>query len=137
MPDETEIAEEEEPGAKYQPGLELVSYPADFTLEVLYEKWKAGVFDIPDFQRLYVWTQSQASRLIDSFLTGIPVPPIFVLQERKTGHLTVVDGQQRLLSIAFFFKGVFPKGVFPDDRVFRLKDVLEKWEGKTDRKSVV
>jgi hypothetical protein len=34
----------------------------------------------PEFQRLFRWTNSQKSRLIESILLGIPIPPIFVYE---------------------------------------------------------
>lgn len=78
------------------------SYPADFTLEVLHNKWKKKQIVIPSFQRRFVWKQSQSSKLIESFLLDLPVPPIFLYEESK-GTLMVIDGQQRLKSIFFFF----------------------------------
>ena len=84
---------------------EIMSYPADFTLEVLHEKFKRGDITIPHFQRDFVWKKSQASKLIESFLLGLPVPPIFLYQ--KDGKLLVIDGQQRLKSIVYFFEGHF------------------------------
>lgn len=68
----------------------------------LYEK---GELDIhPEFQRIYRWGDSQKSRLIESLLLGIPIPPIFVSQ-RKDGVWDVVDGLQRLSTI-FQFVGI-------------------------------
>src|SRR6266851_3082575 len=57
----------------------------------------------PEFQRVYRWTPFQKSRLIESLLLGIPIPPIFVAQ-RKDGIWDVVDGVQRLSTI-FQFMG--------------------------------
>ena len=88
-------------------GYEILTYPADFTLEVLVGKWKKKEIQIPKIQRKFVWTQAQASKLIESFLMGLPVPPIFFYQSRSDNSLLVVDGQQRLRSIAFFFSGLF------------------------------
>src|SRR5215471_6446798 len=34
----------------------------------------------PEFQRLFRWTNFQKSRLIESILLGIPIPPIFVYE---------------------------------------------------------
>ena len=43
--------------------------------------YKEGDLDIhPEFQRFYRWTEYQKTRLIESFLLNIPVPPIFVSQ---------------------------------------------------------
>lgn len=58
----------------------------------------------PEFQRFYRWTETQKSRLIESILLGIPLPPIFVSQ-RDDGVWEVVDGLQRLSTI-FSFMGI-------------------------------
>ena len=55
----------------------------------------------PEFQRFYRWNLEQKSRLIESILLGIPIPPIFVSQ-RKDGVWDVVDGLQRLSTIDQF-----------------------------------
>ena len=44
------------------------TYSADFTLQVLCDKINDGEIIIPPFQRKNVWTITQASRLIESFL---------------------------------------------------------------------
>jgi hypothetical protein len=103
----------------------ITCYPADYTLQVLWEKWKNKEIIIPLFQRKYVWTLSQASKLIESFLIGLPVPGIFFYKERKTQKSLVIDGQQRLRSIFAFFEGVFPDS----DKKFCLRDVNPKWMG--------
>jgi hypothetical protein len=58
----------------------------------------------PEFQRFYHWSVGQKSRLIESLLLGIPIPPIFVFQ-RSDGVWDVVDGLQRLSAI-FEFVGI-------------------------------
>ncbi len=80
---------------------EISTYPADFTLEVLTSKWKKGDIVIPNFQRRYVWNVTQASKLIESFMLGLPVPAIFLYVDKNKKNL-VIDGQQRLKSICFF-----------------------------------
>ncbi|MDE0646676.1 MAG: DUF262 domain-containing protein [Cyanobacteria bacterium MAG IRC4_bin_6] len=84
----------------------IMSYPADFTLEVLHEKFKKEEIIMPAFQRHFVWKRSQASKLIESFLLGLPVPPIF-LYNKSDEELVVIDGQQRLKSVFSFFDGYF------------------------------
>lgn len=112
---------------------DIATYPADFTLQVLYEKWKAGEIKIPGFQRAFVWTQAQASRLIESFLLGLPVPGIFLYTDKKTGDFLVVDGQQRLKSIFYFFEGFFGGEDKDKRKVFHLTGLNEKskWCNKT------
>jgi hypothetical protein len=104
---------------------DISSYPADYTVKVLVEKWRDGQLVIPDFQRDYVWTMPQASKLIESFLLGLPVPQVFLYKERGTQKLLVVDGQQRLSTLARFYDGRFS-----GTRNFRLSGVHEKWQGK-------
>ncbi len=58
----------------------------------------------PEFQRFFQWTQTQKTRLIESILLGIPLPPIFVAQ-RIDGVWDVIDGTQRLSTI-FQFMGI-------------------------------
>lgn len=58
----------------------------------------------PEFQRLFVWENSQKSKFIESILIGIPIPSIFV-QQRNDGIWEVIDGLQRLSTI-FEFVGI-------------------------------
>lgn len=58
----------------------------------------------PDFQRFFRWSDDQKTRLIESILLGIPLPPVFVSQ-RKDGVWDVIDGLQRLSAI-FQFAGI-------------------------------
>ena len=48
----------------------------------------------PDFQRYFRWNNTQKSRLIESILLSIPIPPIFVYQNDE-GKWEIVDGLQR------------------------------------------
>ena len=68
----------------------------------LYENKEIDIH--PEFQRFYRWTDLQKTKLIESILLGIPIPPIFVSQ-RKDGVWDVVDGLQRLSTI-FQFAGI-------------------------------
>lgn len=105
----------------------IANYPADFTLQVLYDKWKHEEITIPPFQRRFVWTLSQSSKLIESFLLGLPVPSIFLYKDRENEKLLVIDGQQRLKTIFGYFSGTFPDS----NNNFRLKDVNQKWKSKS------
>lgn len=55
----------------------------------------------PDFQRLFRWEAGQKSKLIESILLGIPLPPIFVF-EREDSKWELIDGLQRLSTILEF-----------------------------------
>lgn len=61
-----------------------------------------GDIDIhPEFQRIFRWDDNQKSKLVESVLLGIPIPPIFVSQ-RSDGVWDVIDGVQRLSTILEF-----------------------------------
>ena len=108
------------------PDYQIITYPADYTLEVLHQMWKDNEIEIPDFQRAFVWKQPQASKLVESFLVGLPVPAVFFYSERENHKYLVIDGQQRLKSIFFYFEGYYGserKGVRP---VFRLRGLNEQ-----------
>jgi hypothetical protein len=107
------------------PNYEIATYPADFTLEVLKTKWDAGDMIIPTFQRGFVWSHVQASKLIESFLVGLPVPSVFLYTERDSEKSLVVDGQQRLRTIFYYFDGYFGEERHGQRTTFRLKGLSE------------
>lgn len=86
---------------------DIATYPSDFTLAGIAQMWKDGDIKIPDFQREFVWSIRQSSLLIDSFLCGLPVPPVFFYIDEGSNKNLVIDGQQRILSVVFFMDGYF------------------------------
>jgi hypothetical protein len=96
-------------------GRKIYTDKGDPEIESLYGKYKRGKLVLqPDFQRYFVWDTVKSSRLIESALLDIPLPVIY-LSENKDGKEYVIDGQQRLT--AFFS---FIDGKFPDGKEFRL-----------------
>ena len=113
---EEELGDDEEVVVSY----DIASYPSDFTLAGIAQMWADGDIEIPDYQREFVWSIKQSSLLIDSFLSGLPVPPVFLYLDEKNKNL-VIDGQQRILSVVFFMEGYFGKESTHGKRqVFRL-----------------
>lgn len=55
----------------------------------------------PEYQRLFRWSNEQRSRLIESILIGLPIPPIFLI-EGNDGVLELIDGLQRTSSVLQF-----------------------------------
>jgi hypothetical protein len=55
----------------------------------------------PEFQRLFRWDIERKSRLIESILVRIPLPPIFVF-ELSNSKWEVIDGLQRISTILEF-----------------------------------
>jgi hypothetical protein len=103
----------------------ISSYGADYTVDSLVKRLKTNAFFVPPFQRSYVWSQNQASRFIESLLLGLPVPGVFLYKEPTTNKHLVIDGQQRLKTLLFFFEGIFL------ERKFRLTSITDQWVGKT------
>src|SRR6266446_6156294 len=119
------IPSEEEDYESAPPAYEINTYPADFTLEVLHQKWKNGDIEIPRFQRQFVWKQVQASKLIESFLIGLPVPAVFLYTERLSQRFLVIDGQQRLRSVFYFLELLQELNGLPDWRVILGKEASD------------
>lgn len=91
----------------------IVSYdisviPNDFNVMTINSLIESGVISMPAFQRNYVWDRKRASRFIESLILGLPVPQIFLYQMDRNKY-SVIDGQQRLLTIYFFVKQRFPR----------------------------
>jgi len=82
----------------------------DPEIDSLHKRFVKGRLNIqPEFQREFVWDKGKSSRLIESALLDIPIPIIY-LSEEKDGKVNVIDGQQRLTSFFSFIDGKFPDG---------------------------
>lgn len=122
---ELEIEEQFEEEEVYQT-FDIATYPSDFTLKGIVEMWNSGDITIPDFQREFVWSIKQSSLLIESFLLGLPVPPVFFYIDEENSNL-VIDGQQRILSTVYFFNGYFGnENTKGRKQVFRLSGLNEQ-----------
>jgi hypothetical protein len=62
----------------------------DFTVSTLVSYLKEKKLTIPEFQRRYVWSDAQASRLIESLIIQCPIPVIY-LSQQKDESLAVID----------------------------------------------
>lgn len=116
---------------------EISDNNTDFTHDEINEKYKKGEVRIiteqaryplntivtlvnsddyilnPEFQRRHRWNVSRKSRLIESFIMNVPIPPIF-LYEKEYSVYEVMDGLQRLTAISQFYEDEF-----------RLQDLVE------------
>ena len=95
----------------------LFTQPYDLVISSLIDQIKdqtihlRQVSDRPKFQRRYVWPEKLASRLIESILLNVPIPPCYLAQDSDY-KLDVIDGQQRIFSIYRYI-----------DNQFRLRDL--------------
>lgn len=60
----------------------------------------------PEYQRRHRWSVERKSRLIESFLMNVPVPPVFLF-ERELARFEVMDGRQRLTALSDFYANKF------------------------------
>jgi len=68
---------------------------------------KPNYFQVrPFYQRRKRWDTKRASKLIESFIMNIPVPPLFVY-EKDYNFYEVMDGQQRISSLYSFYNDEF------------------------------
>ena len=60
----------------------------------------------PEYQRRHRWDEERKSKLIESLIMNVPVPPIF-LYEYDYSKYEVMDGLQRLTAIHEFYRNKF------------------------------
>jgi len=104
---------------------DITAYGADYPVDGLVKRLQNEDIIVPPFQRGYIWPSSRAIRFIESLLLGLPVPGVFLSKEPDSGKLLVIDGQQRLKTLQFFYEGTF------GEKRFRLKEVVSEFDGKT------
>jgi 5-methylcytosine-specific restriction endonuclease McrA len=107
--DQLEPEGEEEQESNKPDDHPVTSEIRDWTISSLREKKEKGLLVLqPHFQREYVWDLKPElpSRLIESILLKIPIPPIY-FGKAAQGHLEVIDGQQRLTALMRFVGNEF------------------------------
>ncbi len=73
---------------------ELITSTIDYNLESLFQLIKKRTIDLaPKYQRRFRWDEKRKSKLIESFLMNVPIPPIF-LNEDDYGKYSIIDGKQ-------------------------------------------
>ncbi|MEW9899919.1 DUF262 domain-containing protein [Chitinivorax sp. PXF-14] len=86
---------------------QIVTQKVDLPISKLAAMIDDGEIDLaPTFQRRLRWTRSQQSRLIESVIMNVPIPPVF-LGEYEPGKYLVLDGRQRLTALYEYLTGNF------------------------------
>lgn len=94
---------ESEINRKYEEGeLRIVTEQGRYPLQNIREILSKDIKFNPDYQRRRVWSNSQKSRLIESFIMNVPIPPVF-LYEVDFARYEVMDGLQRLSTLYEFY----------------------------------
>jgi len=114
-----------------------VSYSGtDFDVEGIVRRLERGDIVIPTFghdvveietarfQRSFVWRRPQMDKFIESLLLEFPIPGIILVQQADKRYL-VLDGQQRLRTLAAFYEGIHA------EKQFALNNVAERFQGLT------
>lgn len=78
----------------------------DYTIEYLVDKFKKGDFFIPDYQREFIWKESNRSLFIESILLGLPIPFMF-FGNCENGKIEIIDGAQRIQTLNSFISDEF------------------------------
>ncbi|BER97201.1 DUF262 domain-containing protein [Vibrio cholerae] len=81
----------------------------EFTVEFLVGKYLKNIeidendIFVPDYQRDFVWDEIRQSKLIESITLGLPIPIVFMAED-SNGRLEIVDGSQRIRTLAAFLE---------------------------------
>jgi len=87
---------------------ELVTAQVDYNLGTLRDLASDNTIDMkPHFQRRYRWDPAKKSKLIESLLLNVPIPPIY-LNEDRYGKYSIIDGKQRISAVYDFLKDELP-----------------------------
>ncbi|WP_195213518.1 DUF262 domain-containing protein [Veillonella parvula] len=102
------IPSDEEINKKYVAGeARVITENGSIKLPLLNGMFKTANYILkPDYQRRLTWNNKKRSKLIESFIMNIPVPPVF-LYETEFGVYQVMDGLQRISTIIAFFNNGF------------------------------
>jgi hypothetical protein len=83
---------------------ETVLYNTDWTIETLLGQIAKRNIDLtPSFQRRDAWTVKRKSQFIESMILNFPVPALTLAEIGRSKTYIVVDGKQRITSLAQFF----------------------------------
>lgn len=96
---------DEQINKKYNRGeVRIVTEQARYPLPTLSELFSKDKYNLhPEFQRRRRWSQEKKSKLIESFIINVPVPPVF-LYEVDYASFEVMDGLQRITTIIDFYE---------------------------------
>jgi len=112
----------------------------EFTIEAYVGKYNSGEFFIPEYQREFIWDEKRQAKFIESVVLGLPIPFIFSADvygrddkddESDDGNLEIVDGSQRIRTLARFVKNDENKTGFDKSLKLNGLEILTELNGLT------
>lgn len=101
-PQDADILEEDLSADKFK---NVAISGTDWTIETIVSQIrKKNIILSPKFQRRNVWNNKDKTEFIESILLNIPIPNILLGEDiNNKGKFLVIDGKQRLLTLAEFY----------------------------------
>ena len=99
---------DDEINSKYEKGeARIVTESGSIKLALINSTFTGNNYQLkPKFQRRITWDPSKRSKLIESFIMNVPVPPVF-LYETEFNYYQVMDGLQRITAIIDFYSNKY------------------------------
>jgi uncharacterized protein with ParB-like and HNH nuclease domain len=73
-----------------------------FDIETMVKYLEEDKIYVPDYHRGLIWDNTRQSRFIESIFLGLPILPLFGAQIIELGRLEIIDGSQRIKTLAAF-----------------------------------
>lgn len=108
---ETEIAEEADSLMTF----DIKHWVSNRSFGELIDMYHTGEILKPQMQRNFVWDPLKCSRLIESIILGLPIPPLFLLEVEKNSY-EIIDGFQRLTTLYNFVRGYPWNHIYKSDK---------------------
>lgn len=136
----TENKTAEEINEKYRKGeVRIITEQARYPLNTILSIVQSEDYILnPEFQRRHRWSTDKKSRLIESIIMNVPIPPIF-LYEISYSVYEVMDGLQRLTAISQFYNNEFSlEGLeeWPELNGYKYKNLPEQVRKGIDRRYI-
>ena len=132
-------------------GFKIKHWVSNRSFGELIDMYENKEIKIPEMQREFVWNSSKSSRLIESIVLGLPIPPLFLL-EVNDNEYEIIDGYQRLTTVFNFVQGnpwggkkekgrniaskLSSKNILNEIAGKKFNDLDEKYQRKTSRSTI-
>ena len=122
----------------------------EFPVDVIVHKYTEEIPEIggltelfmPDYQREYKWSIKQQSEFIESVMTDLPIPYIYVADVKggdNDGRMEIIDGSQRIRTLSRFMNNMFKLEhltLVPELNGFMFKDLVGSRQLRFKRKTI-